>query len=218
MTEYVTLSNTGKTITVSFSREFYDRWADVVPLDHKGRPHVDVAFDATTRIVTLTPGTTGRRVGKHTNGNGGAYVGCVSKVFPKWPEHGRLIFAPTLDETGVLTFDLPETGLPAPEPRKTSKNNAHASRTDYSHVGPIKSMPLQKPNWAKDPFEAPIPAEQVLVPDPKFDAVKAATSNILIELEGQPFTFYAPLHLRLKILSLLQADPNVKGDAPTGFD
>lgn len=218
MSEYVTLSNTGKTITVSLSPDFYDRWTDAVPLDDKGRPHVDIEFDAFNGTVTLIPGTKGRRVGKHSNGNGGAYVGCQSKVFPEWPMHGKLVFtSPPFGEKGVLVFAFPDV-LPAPEPRKSSTNKAHDSRTDYSHSGPIKerAFPLQKPGWANTgPFDLP-PASQVLVPAP--DAIKDATRNVLIELEGQSFTFNAPLRLRLKILSLLQSDPAVKGDAPIGFD
>jgi hypothetical protein len=229
MTEYVAVSNTGKTITVSLSREFYDRWADVVPLDDKGRPHVDIEFDAFGGIIKITPGTTGRRVGRHTSGNGGAYVGCHSDIFPEWPAHGKLVFtSPPFDEKGVIILVLPDEGLPAPEPRKTSTNNAHDSRTDYSHAGPAKArafppMPVQKPEqfkvhprWANaGPFDLP-PAEQAPAPAPGI--IKDATRNLLIELEGQSFTFMVPLRLRLKILSLLQADPNVKGDAPIGFD
>lgn len=221
MNEYVTLSNTGKTITVSLSRDFYDRWADVVPLDAKGRPQVDLEFDAFDGRVLITPTTRGRRVGRHTSGNGGAYVGCQSSVFPEWPMHGRLIFpSPTFSADGVLTLEFPDV-LPAPEPRKTSTNKAHNSRTDYSHAGPIKpgKVPLQLPGektvpyWATGPLP---PAEQILQPNPEM--LKLATRNMLVELEGQSFTFDVPLRLRLKILSLLQADPNVKGDAPIGFD
>lgn len=230
MSEYVCVSNTGKTITVSLSRDFYDRWAEYVPLDAKGRPHVDLDYDAGNRAIRIVPGTTGRRVGQHTNGNGGAYVGCASKVFPEWPAHGRLTFHPILRGDGAMDLILPDV-LPAPEPRKTSTSKAHNSRTDFSHAGPIKErtfppMPLQKPGlsdraatektlpyWVTGPLP---PAEQVLTPAPEM--IAAATRNVLIELEGQSFTFNAPLRLRLKILSLLQSDPAVKGDAPIGFD
>lgn len=228
MSEYVCVSNTGKTITVSLSRDFYDRWADVVPLDSKGRPHVSLDYDADNRAIRIVPDSGGRRVGRHTNGNGGAYVGCMSGVFPNWPVHGRVTFHPEIRSDGTMDLILPDV-LPAPEPRKTSTSKAHDSRTDYSHAGPIKErtvppMPLQKPGlsdraatektlpyWATFP-----PVEQALTPAP--DIIKDATRNVLIELEGQSFTFNAPLRLRLKILSLLQADPNVKGDAPAGFD
>lgn len=224
MSEYVALSNTGKTITVSFSRDFYDRWADVVPLDANGRPQVDLEFDASDKKVIIKPTTRGRRVGRHTNGNGGAYVGCQSSVFPEWAMHGKLTFlAPPFGADGVLTLKFPDV-LPAPEPRKTSTNKAHNSRTDYSHAGPIKpgKVPLQLPGektlpyWATPAITPLPPAEQILQPSPEM--VKEATRNVLLELEGQSFTFNVPLRLRLKILSLLQADPNVKGDAPIGFD
>jgi hypothetical protein len=228
MNEYIALSNTGKSITISFSRFFFDRWADHVPLDSNGRPHVILEFDAENRTVTITPGTTGRRVGRHTNGNGGGYVGCHSDVFPEWPAHGKVEFpSPSFYDNGEIILVLPDV-LPAPTPRKTTTNNAHDSRTDYSHAGPAKArkfppMPMEKPEqfkvhprWANaGPFDLP-PAEQVLTPNP--DIIKDATRNVLIELEGQSFTFMVPLRLRLKILSLLQADPNVKGDAPIGFD
>lgn len=217
MTEYVCVSNTGKTITVSLSRDFYDRWADVVPLDDKGRPHVNLDYDAENRAIRIVPDSGGRRVGRHTNGNGGAYVGCMSGVFPDWPVHGRLTFHPAVKSDGAMAMILPDV-LPAPEPRKTSTNKAHASRTDYSHSGPMQKPEQFKanPRWANaGPFDLP-PADQVLVPAP--EVIKDATRNVLIELEGQSFTFNAPLRLRLKILSLLQADPNVKGDAPNGFD
>lgn len=222
MTEYVAVSNTGKTITVSLSRDFYDRWAGVVPLDANGRPHVDIEFDAFGGIIKITPGTFGRRVGRHTNGNGGAYVGLLSKVFPEWPMHGKVEYTdPYFDAgTGVLILTLPSV-LPAPSPRNvTAKGTAHDSRADYSRDGfttrKKDPVPAQKPGWANaGPFDLP-PAEQVLIPAPEL--IAAATRNVLIELEGQSFTFNVPLRLRLKILSLLQADPNVKGDAPIGFD
>lgn len=223
MSEYVAVSNTGKTITVSLSRDFYDRWADVVPLDAKGRPHVDIEFDAFGGIIRISPSTFGRRVGRHTNGNGGAYVGLHSKIFPEWPMHGKVEFlSPSFDETGTLVFTLPSV-LPAPSPRSvTAKETAHDTRTDYSRDG-FTTRKTEKaeqfkvhPRWANAGRNWLPPAEQVLTPNP--DIVKDATRNVLVELEGQSFTFNAPLRLRLKILSLLQADPNVSGDAPTGFD
>ena len=227
MSEYVSISNTGKTITFSFSPEFFDRWADVVPLDEKGRPHVDVVHDPINRTVTITPGTFGRRVGRHSNGNGGAYLGFASKVYEEWPAHGKIEFpSPAFDSNGVITFAFPDE-LPTPAPRSTTPGkSAHDTRKDYSRDGfttktvaaaptDTHTLPIH-PRWATPAITPLPPAEQILQPSPEM--LKLATRNLLVELEGQSFTFDVPLRLRLKILSLLQADPNVKGDAPIGFD
>lgn len=216
MTEYVAISNTGKTITISFSSEFFDRWADHVPLDSRGRPHADVWFDADNNSVHITPNTTGRRVGRHTNGNGGAYLGVQSKVFPSWPAHGKVEFpTPTFDSNGQMILHLGEA-LPDPRPRNSSTTKVHHSRTDYSRDA--KAVKTAKaPDWTKSPIPEKLEdAPTVLEVSPKI--ANNIFSNMLIELEGETFSFKAPLRLRLKILSLLQADPNVSGDAPIGFD
>lgn len=244
MSEYITISNTGKTITFSFSPEFFDRWADVVPLDDKGRPHVDVVHDPINRTVTVTPGTFGRRVGRHSNGNGGAYLGFSSKVYEEWPAHGKIEFpSPTFDSNGTITFAFPDE-LPTPAPRSTTTGkSAHDTRKDYSRDGfttktaakKIPAAPIH-PRWAQPPI--PEKLEELLqkaevahaesrasiqagnAPNPASVTTYnvQAPLNLALNLEGEAFYFTVPLTLRLKILSLLQADPNVKGDAPHGFD
>lgn len=230
MSEYVSISNTGKTITFSFSHEFFDRWADVVPLDTKGRPHVEVVYSAINRSVTIFPGLKGRRVGRHSNGNGGAYLGFASKAYEAWPWHGKIEFpSPAFDDNGVITFAFPDE-LPEPAPRSTSHGkSAHDTRKDYSRDCPQVRAPKEGiPDVLGDLINKAAEAHGKTrefvqagnAPNPA-DVVTynvQAPLNLALNLEGEAFYFTVPLTLRLRILSLLQADPNVKGDAPRGFD
>ena len=152
MADYIAVSNTGKTITISMSTDFHARWKRFVPIgciDNDGRIHAHVVYDNGT--IRINPAKNGRRVGTHANGAGGFYIGMSSRTIPSWPGHGKVVFpSPMVDGIGgVIHLVLPEV-LPAPKLRSTASSRVHETRTDYSHVGPVR-----------EPYSAPTPDSPV---------------------------------------------------------
>lgn len=139
MSDYIALSNTGKTITVSMSAEFYERWAPYAVRDVDGRVRVRVEYERSTDRVHITPDPKGRRIGTHA-GHNGRYVGMQSKADPYWPQHGKVVFdEPEFNAQGRIVLFLPKP-LPAPKVRHVQKSRSHDTRTDYSHAGPMRDV------------------------------------------------------------------------------
>lgn len=162
MSDYIALSNTGKTITVSMSAEFYERWAPDKPRDAEGRVRVRIEYSPSSDRVFIIPDPKGRRIGAHA-GNSGRYVGMASKAEPKWPHHGKVVFhEPEFNVQGRIVLDLSKHVLPEPKVRHVQKSRSHDTRTDYSHAGPMRDVTttLEDREALTVPATAPAEPEQ----------------------------------------------------------